>query len=290
MFILIIIVGIVIFIAYFSNQSNKATASIDSVSITNSEHYRSIRRQMENVVCDIACAGDDSSELNSQLLLMAQQDNAPIEICNDAMLSGLMLALDKMLEEGVASDEIEKRVVKYVEGIKMTEEEFESTEAFKKTHKTLILRDIMEGKVPNRFKALGTVHINFQKNETLIWGMSDVPYLEEKTSRSYVGASQGISIRVAKGLYYRAGGFKGQPIEKSNWVHMDTGVIAITNKHLYFAGCKKSFRHPFSKIINIIPFDEGIGIFTENRNAKPKAFLLDDGLFMFNLIKNLSQL
>ena len=246
--------------------------------------------QMEIIACETACASNDSSNLPMELSNFAKQANIEASYCKDAMMKGFDMALDKMLESGATSEEIIKNTEKFLSGINMTEAEFGNTNSNWKFYKTITLRDLMDGKIPNWFKPLGIVNVNLQKNETIVWAFPDVNFLEEKTCRQYAGGYQGVSIRIAKGLYYRTGSFRGEPMDTTKWVNMDTGVLVITNKHLYFVGCKKSFRHPFGKIINLIPFDQGIGVFTDSQNSKPKAFICDDGLFIYNLIKNLSQL
>jgi hypothetical protein len=47
------------------------------------------------------------------------------------------------------------------------------------------------------------------------------------------------SFRIAKGVYYRIGGFAGTPIETTQRIYVDTGPFAVTNKHVYFGGTKK---------------------------------------------------
>ena len=52
---------------------------------------------------------------------------------------------------------------------------------------------------------------NLMKSEDLVWVFKDVDYFVEKTRTHYKGGSQGVSVRVMKGVYYRTGGFKGRP-------------------------------------------------------------------------------
>jgi hypothetical protein len=49
-----------------------------------------------------------------------------------------------------------------------------------------------------------------------------------------------VSFRIAKGVYYRAGGFRGQPVETTERLHIDTGVPVVTTKHLFFGGYKRN--------------------------------------------------
>ena len=67
--------------------------------------------------------------------------------------------------------------------------------------KAAVIRDIIEGIVPERQNITGRVPFNLMKSEKLVWVMTDVDYLEVVTRRERRGSSHGLSIRVAKGVY-----------------------------------------------------------------------------------------
>jgi hypothetical protein len=117
-----------------------------------------------------------------------------------------------------------------------------------------------------------------------------VAYYEQETRREYVGGYQGVSIRIARGLYYRTGGFKGHPVQKTETVYMDTGLLGVTNKHIYFAGSRKKFRIRHDKIVFFTPYSDGIGVQRDVASAKPQSFVTGDGWFTYNLLSNVSKL
>ena len=76
-----------------------------------------------------------------------------------------------------------------------------------------MIRDVTQGIVPQRQRVNGTVPFNLMKSETLVWVIQGVDYLETVTRRERRGSSHGVSIRVARGLYYRPSTFRSRPIE-----------------------------------------------------------------------------
>jgi hypothetical protein len=148
----------------------------------------------------------------------------------------------------------------------------------------------LNGVIPQRVSVNANLPINLQKGEQIVWAFPAADYLEDKTKRQYVGGSQGVSVRIMKGVDYRVGAFKGQPVERTERVHIDTGWVVITNKHIYFAGSARSLRIPYSKVVSFLPFDDGIGIIRDAANAKPQIFVTGDGWFSYNLVTNLAQL
>ena len=93
-----------------------------------------------------------------------------------------------------------------------------------------------------------------------------------------------------KGVYCRRSSFTAKPVEKTQRVHVDSGTLGVTDKHLYFVGKVKSFRLPYTKIVSFEPFNNGIGIFRDTTNAKPEIFVTQDGWFTYNLVTNLAKL
>ena len=73
----------------------------------------------------------------------------------------------------------------------------------------------------------------------LVWFMDDVDYIETVVRRERRGSSHGLSIRIARGVYYRPSAFRRRAIEWEETVHQDTGLLGFTTKHIYFSGPKK---------------------------------------------------
>ena len=77
--------------------------------------------------------------------------------------------------------------------------------------------------------------------------------------RERQGASHGISIRVARGLYYRPSAFRSQAVEWEETVHADTGMLGLTTKHIHFAVSRKRFRARYDRIVASGPYEDGLG-------------------------------
>ena len=70
---------------------------------------------------------------------------------------------------------------------------------------------------------------------------------------------------------------------------VDTGLLGLTTKHLYFAGSKKRFRVRYDRIVTFEPYEDGVGIMREAQTAKPQTFVTGDGWFAFNMATNLAR-
>lgn len=199
-------------------------------------------------------------------------------------------AVENFLEDGVLDVTEEKRLVEFKERFALSQRELDKNGALTKTAKAAVLRDVLSGVIPQRMSIDGSLPINLQKGERIVWAFPDSKYLEDKTRRKYVGNSQGVSIRVLKGVYYRVGAFKGQAVEQTERIHVDSGWVVATDKNIYFAGPRRSIRLPYAKIVSFEPFSDGIGVMRDSATAKPQVFVTGDGWFAYNLITNLSRI
>jgi hypothetical protein len=91
--------------------------------------------------------------------------------------------------------------------------------------------------------------------------------LEEKViKRGYVGGSQGLSFRIAKGITYRVGASKGQLVSETAMVPASTGRLVITDRRVVFSGDRKSFNIKLDSILNIEMYTDGLNI-TDSRGT-----------------------
>ena len=101
--------------------------------------------------------------------------------------------------------------------------------------------------------------------------------------------SHGLSIRVTRGLHYRASTFRSRLIEWEETVQADTGMLGLTTRHTYFAGSRKRFRVRYDRIVAFDPYEDGFCIMRDAPTAKPQAFPTGDGWFAYNLAANPAQ-
>ena len=228
--------------------------------------------------------------LQSRLTEIAQDGYISEKERQTLLVQGWTDAVDRYLEDGVLDESEEKRLVEFKNCLSLTEADLDANGAFTKIVKAAVIRDVLSGVIPQRMKFEANLPINLQKDEKVVWVFPGGEYLEDRTHRQYVGGSQGVSLRIMKGVYYRVGAFAGQPVDRTERVHIDTGMVVVTNKHIYFAGPVKAVRVPYAKIVSFQPFSDGIGIIRDALNARPQIFVTGDGWFTYNLVTNLAHL
>ena len=199
-------------------------------------------------------------------------------------------AVETTIEDGIVTLDEESALSRYLDHFGLTAADVNANGAHTSLVQAAIIRDVAMGIIPQRQNIQGRVPFNLMKSEQLVWVIDGVDYLETITRRERRGTSHGVSIRVAKGLYYRPSTFRSRPIEWEETVHQDTGLLGFTTKHVYFAGSRKKFRVRYDRVVSFDPFSDGFGIMRDSQTAKPQTFRTGDGWFAYNLVTNLAHL
>lgn len=219
-------------------------------------------------------------------------DETDPEIRNETVAFALKKVMADFLEDHLLSEEEEQRIEQFVEANNLDVNDINQYGAFWDMAKASVLRKITSGHLPEEHEIpefTMPLHFNFQKSEQMIWAFSNVDYYKEVKRKRYVGGSQGFSVRVARGVYYRAGAFKGRPVTEKNMEYQDRGIVVLTTKHLYFGSYENMFRIRYNKIVAFTPYEDGIGVMKDTQSAKPLVFKNGDGWFIYNLITNLAE-
>ena len=92
-----------------------------------------------------------------------------------------------------------------------------------------------------------------EKGETPIYKLSNVALTEYRsTGSSYSGGSQGVSIRIAKGLSYRVGSNKGQLLRNPEQLTViDNGSAIFTDQRIVFVGSNVNREWELNKLLDV---------------------------------------
>ena len=133
--------------------------------------------------------------------------------------------MDQALEDGLLSLNEENALSRYASRFNLGQQDLNENGAQTTLVQAAILREVTEGIIPDRQNVQGNIPFNLMKSEQLVWVIQGVDYLETVTRRERRGSSQGVSIRVAKGLYYSPRQFQSRAVEWEETVKADTGLL-----------------------------------------------------------------
>jgi hypothetical protein len=131
--------------------------------------------------------------------------------------------------------------------------------------------------------------IILERGEAVIWTFNFAAYLTMRNRTQYVGASFGTSVRVMKGLYFRAGTFRGEPVKTQELSQEDIGSLILALRNVYFQSSTKALKIPIKKILSVHAYSDGLQLIRDGANAVPQIFKIDDPPFAADVIARLHQ-
>lgn len=285
----------------------KANAGVESIrncvadAVIQSRQYSDVSATIDKLIADAA----------------VQQNQA-----RQALISGWSQGAEQSSKAEPISDERYLAVIKFLQAAGLSEEEvFAKTDGswalsysnltWRVLHDRITPWQIPSSPPPGRAPTGMTGWFNFASfnlpaGEVRVWGLTNVWLRQEVTTSSYVGGYGGPSMRVANGLWYRFGAYRGHREEFTSLQDVDAGVILITTRAIYFGaiatgGRGLSFRLPFNQVIRFKPYSDAVGICKNGGREQifaPQRMVWDDGVitggpkdigyFLFNLLQALA--
>ncbi len=251
------------------------------------------RLSLRSAVIDAATSEDDEALVALDALF--QESGLGETDQQDLAVEVWHMVVPTLIEDGLLTTADDEALERYLEHFELPQEELERGGTARLYLHASTLRRSIDGDfldLPDAAARLGhRVPFNLLKSETLVWLVQNAHYSTIDTMREFRGSSHGLSIRIASGLYYRPSAFSGRSVTSEKMTHVDTGMLGITTKHLYFHGPAKRFRVRYDRIVSFEPYSDGLGFMRDNLRAKPETFTVgeNDGWFLYNLVTNLAQ-
>lgn len=206
-----------------------------------------------------------------------------------AIVAGLQQLADAALNDGILTEDEERRFLDISGGLEIGQDRLQELGLAHRLTKAAVLRDLENGIFKSRVSLSDGVPIILGRSEEIIWAFSGTTLLEYKTRSRTVGRSHGVSIRIARGVYYRVGAFQGHRISESTLEPTDQGMCLLSSKNWFFWGPRRQAKMPLRSILSVQGYSDGIEV-TPSSAAKPKVFKLPDPEFAANLVSRAASL
>lgn len=124
--------------------------------------------------------------------------------------------------------------------------------------------------------------IRLQKSEHCYFAAAVDWYEHRKVTKRIRYSGPTARIRLAKGIYWRAGDIAVQRVSDDVLAHVDAGRAFLTNKRLIFMGQRKNTNIRLQKILDFTPYGNGVDI--QKDSGKSPFLQFDDDIDLFVMI------
>jgi hypothetical protein len=188
----------------------------------------------------------------------------------DKKMAAIRWYLDQILKDEVLTEDEERRLLAVCEGLFRTPDEVRTVLAPYRPQ--LFIARVNDGRLP----VLTSGRLLLKKAEVLHLE-EPASTLKEVVQREYRGSSQGVSFRIAKGVYYRVGSQRGHMVEVGrSWQPDDSGTLSITSQRLVFTGTRHSVEMLYAKLLSLNVFTDAVEVHVSNRQ-KPTTLRVPNG-------------
>lgn len=219
-----------------------------------------------------------SAESVTSVLPLSQQKK------DEAYFNVLNKAADKFMADGWLEDSEQKLIESYTSSLGIALNclpmQYQS-ESLARIGQAIVLKNLQHGILPQ--KPL-PVPVMLGRGECALWVYDNVTMFQEKITREYVGGNRGMSFRICKGVTYRTGSFKGRPVERSHMDKIGIGSLVVTNRHFFFHCPTASVKIPYSKVVGMTPYSDGLEVHKEEAKSKRTVFQGFDPWFVMNIL------
>lgn len=118
----------------------------------------------------------------------------------------------------------------------------------------------------NNLPVISVPGLMLQGGERVHWSEAGSITEVRVIGRRYVGGSSGMSFRIAKGVSYRVGGYRGHSVSERGIVPVSRGALILTDQRILFNGDGKTFMAKWRDILGFQFFKDGAQISFKTRS------------------------
>jgi hypothetical protein len=202
-------------------------------------------------------------------------------------LEGMPKLLTAVLEQGLpaASEQQRIRAIQAALARVLPEE----TNVDETMEKIEILRDLGEGKVPDRVTVEGPMPIKLRQGETVLWIFNKVQAVRLEASKSTSAPS--ISIPVEDNTYFGPSAYSATLATAPDIAEDEFGDLVLTNYNIHFLTLSGLMsRIPHARIAGLQPYANALDIRVMRKKKEiVTAYVVSDPWFLGNAVARLMQ-
>lgn len=124
--------------------------------------------EIVSLVSRVGASGGDLKYLESSIEKVASSSYIDISTINSLVISGWEKAVEVAFDDGVLTEEEESALGELQQHFSLSQQDLDRNGAFTKIVKGAVLRDILDGKLPERVQINENFPFNLQKTEKIV--------------------------------------------------------------------------------------------------------------------------
>lgn len=140
------------------------------------EKFNIGKREVINVICDAVSENMDYTTLEKRIDEISSRSFITGNLKNELLIKGWETAVEKAFDDGILTEQEGSEFIGFIDHYGFDQQILDKNGCYSKVVKGAVLRDIMNGEIPERVTLSSPLPLNFQKDERLIWIFQNVDY------------------------------------------------------------------------------------------------------------------
>lgn len=236
-------------------------------------------RQYTDTVKQEVLKGSSYQEASTPLTLTTMEHKMLPDQIKAALIDGWSQAVNQLMDAGPISDAIHTASTKFLLDAGIDSGTLAATQSSINLELNFLFWCVTQGKLTQCTPVAETA-FTLQPGETAILLLDNIGYARDVTSKRTVRHTSGSGTGVHSdgfGVGFHSSDSVSQVIENTEMTKVDDGQVLFTTRNMYFGGQHKSFRLPYTELLDVKSYSNGLGFFRDKDDASAEVLFISPG-------------
>jgi hypothetical protein len=196
-----------------------------------------------------------------------------------ALMDGWSQAVNQLMDAGPISDAIHTASTKFLQDAGIDSAALATTQSSINLELNFLYWCVTQGKLAQCPPVSENV-FTLQPDETAILMLNNIGYARDVTRKQTVRHTTGSGTGMhgdGFGVGFHSSNSVSQVVENTEMTKVDDGQVLFTTRNMYFGGQHKSFRLPYTGLLDVKSYSNGLGFFRDKDDAPAEVLCIFPG-------------
>jgi hypothetical protein len=235
--------------------------------------------QYTDAVKQAVLKGSSYQEASTPLTIITMGHKMLPDQIKTALMDGWSQAVNQLMDAAPISDAIHTASVKFLQDAGIDSAALATTQSSINLELNFLYWCVTQGKL-TQCPPVAENSFSLQPGETAILMLNNISYARDVTREQTVRHTSGSGTGLhgdGFGVGFHSSDSVSQVVENTEMTKVDDGQLLFTTRNMYFGGQHKSFRLPYTELLDVKSYSNGLGFFRDKDDAPAEVFCIFPG-------------
>lgn len=235
--------------------------------------------QYTEAVKQAVLKGSSYQDASTPLTLVTMEHKMMPDQIKAASMDGWSKAVNQLMDAGPISDAIHTAATKFLQDAGIDPAALATTQSSINLELNFLFWCVTQGKL-TQCAPVGETAFTLQPGETAILVLNNIGYARDVTRKQTVRHTTGSGTGAhgdGFGIASHSSNSVSQVVESTEMTKVDDGQLLFTTRNMYFGGQHKSFRLPYTELLDVKSYSNGLGFFRDKDDAPAEVLCISPG-------------